>query len=179
MRIPRRRAQGRPQAGRFHRRKGAGPSRWFGNKLSRLIGPEYGDPRSGGEGGRGSTQACRLATDDPPVGQALDDEVPEPGPERPDRAGSGRIRSRLGAATHQRGRTHPVAIVGEGRATAGCCRSGQQLLDGTDVVVFDRLVPRSRRRQATRSTSGGNREGNGRNRAPTPAAAARPRPRST
>jgi uroporphyrin-III C-methyltransferase/precorrin-2 dehydrogenase/sirohydrochlorin ferrochelatase len=117
-------------------------ARWVGRKLSRTIGPEYGD----------LVDVVRTVREDvrQPAGsatwarrweQALDDEVV-----RLVRIGridlaAGRIRSRLAAETPEPGRTAPVAIVGAGPGDGGLLpQRAHQLLDEADVVVFDRLI---------------------------------------
>jgi uroporphyrin-III C-methyltransferase/precorrin-2 dehydrogenase/sirohydrochlorin ferrochelatase len=117
-------------------------ARWVGKKLSRIIGPEYGDLVDVvGKVGEDAHQRAGSATWARRWDQALDDEVL-----RLVRSGridlaANRIRSRLAAETPEPGRTAPVAIVGAGPGDAGLLpQRARQLLDEADVVVFDRLV---------------------------------------
>jgi uroporphyrin-III C-methyltransferase/precorrin-2 dehydrogenase/sirohydrochlorin ferrochelatase len=117
-------------------------ARWVGRKLSRIIGPEYGDlVEAVGTVGEDVRQPAGSATWGRRWEQALDDEVV-----RLVRSGridlaAGRIRSRLTTETPEADRTAPVAIVGAGPGDGGLLpQRARQLLDEADVVVFDRLV---------------------------------------
>jgi uroporphyrin-III C-methyltransferase/precorrin-2 dehydrogenase/sirohydrochlorin ferrochelatase len=118
-------------------------ARWVGKKLSRAIGPEYGDlvdvvgtmredERQSPAGSATSARRWEQALDDDLVRLVRSGRIDQ---------AAGRIRSRLTAETPAPGRTPPVAIVGAGPGDAGLLpQRARQLIDEADVVVFDRLV---------------------------------------
>jgi uroporphyrin-III C-methyltransferase/precorrin-2 dehydrogenase/sirohydrochlorin ferrochelatase len=120
-------------------------ARWIGKKLSRTLGPEYGDVVDVAGRVRQDVLAAGLpaasATWARRWEQALDDEfVRLVRCGRIDQAAA-RLRSQLISETSDPRRTPQVAIVGAGPGDGGLLTlRARQLLDEADVVVFDRLV---------------------------------------